>query len=132
MDVLKGVFRQSKSFSGKDKKEQNVLRSPSLSHEITLSDDVRTSKTEKFEKLFAGGPSVASNADEENENEDEDDDDENDELNTSRIIDQRDKRHLNVNRQEAVNSWNDSELSFQDNPILIKNANSVYFEFKFK
>ena len=129
MDVLKGVVRQSKSFSVPDKKVQNpqTMRSPSLGHEATLSDT-----TDKFQKLF--GSSGASNMlepDDDDDDEDDDDggeeeDDDDEGLDTSQILDQNDNQHLYVNRGvDKVNSWNDSDLSFQDNPILLSNAERV-------
>jgi hypothetical protein len=68
---------------------------------------MKSSRADKFDKLFAGR-SVASNIQEHN-----DDDDDN--SNTSQIIDEK---HLHVGKKlEKVNSWNDSDLSFQENPL---------------
>jgi hypothetical protein len=129
MDVLRGVVRQSKSFSVPEKKIQNpqTMRSPSLGHEASSSDT-----TQKFQNLFGSGGASnmlepGDNDDNEFENEEdeyEEDDDEG--LDTSQILDQNDNQHLYVNRgAEKVNSWNDSDLSFQDNPILLNNAERV-------
>jgi hypothetical protein len=68
LDVLRGIVRQSKLFSGTEKKAQ-VIPSPSLSNEITLSDDTRSSRADKFVKIFAGR-SVASNIQEHNDDND--------------------------------------------------------------
>jgi hypothetical protein len=126
MDILRGVVRQSKSFSVPEKKVQNsqTMRSPSLGHEATSSDT-----TDKFQRLFSSGGAsnmIERGDDDDNEFENEEDEyeEEDDEgLDTSQILDQNDNQHLYVNRgAEKVNSWNDSDLSFQDNPILLNNA----------
>ena len=72
MDVLRGVVRQSKSFTMPEKGKQNqqTMRSPSLGHEITFSDDnVRSSRTDKFEKIFSGEAAASNMQNYENEEE---------------------------------------------------------------
>lgn len=98
----------SKSFNMADNNaklgQSSQVRSPSLNNNETTISEVTKSKTDKFDKLFAGSAGgTASNV------RDRDEDNDDNESNTSQILDE--KQEPVTIKSEKISSWNDSDLS---------------------